>query len=83
MEKSKRRVFGQAPYAYLTGIRLRRAEELLLGTDMGMDEIAMRCGFSDGSYFVRLFRSRYSVTPLVYRRRSASSAAGLPPPLNC
>lgn len=77
-----RRVFGQAPYAYLTGIRLRRAEELLLGTDMGMDEIAMRCGFSDGSYFVRLFRSRYSVTPLVYRRRSAS-AAGLPSPLNC
>lgn len=54
--------------AYLTQIKLKEAEKLLLSTDLSMTEIAERIGFSTVSHFIASFRKRYRVPPSQYRR---------------
>jgi len=64
-----RRHFGSTPSAWLAEYRLARAEHLLTTTNLGLLEIARRCGLSSSSYFHRLFRTAYGTTPAEYRRR--------------
>lgn len=53
---------------YLNGIRLKQAEELLLSTENHIIDIAIKCGFENVSYFNRIFKEKYGVTPLTFRR---------------
>ena len=46
----------------------RRTELLLFTTDSSVKEVAYKLGFSDHSYFIRLFRKVASITPQEYRR---------------
>ncbi|WP_168118730.1 AraC family transcriptional regulator [Paenibacillus sp. HB172176] len=71
---------GQSPMAYLNGIRLRRAKEELLGTDLAVAEIAKHSGFSDEYYFSRKFKKSEGVSPIGYRRlkRNKIAAASFP-----
>lgn len=51
----------------LTRMRVERAAELLVRTDLSVAEIAYRCGFADGGYFGKVFRARTGLTPKAYR----------------
>ena len=53
---------------YLTSIRVERAKKLLLETESGMELIAQRTGFSESSYFIRVFREASGMTPGQYRK---------------
>lgn len=64
-----RRQTGKSPMAFLIGIRLRKAMEMIFSTDLKMHEIANSCGFDSVSYFNRQFRAVYGATPLSYRRK--------------
>lgn len=55
--------------AYLTDLRLSRAEELLRQTNLPVTEIALRCGFSSPGYFTNVFREKHSVTPSGFRSK--------------
>ncbi len=50
--------------------RLEHAEQLLLDTRMGLEEIAERSGFSCANYFIRQFKRKYGMTPHVYRNQT-------------
>ena len=63
-----RRQTGKSPTAFLIGIRLRKAMEMIFSTDLKMHEIANSCGFDSVSYFNRQFLAVYGATPLAYRR---------------
>ncbi len=52
---------------YLNQFRLIKASELLIGTNQSVTGIAQSCGFDNISYFNRLFRKRFSMTPKEYR----------------
>ncbi|MEC0270300.1 response regulator transcription factor [Paenibacillus anseongense] len=52
---------------YLTRLRLFKAKELLLGTDMKIYEVAERTGFSSSKYFVKVFREAELLTPKEFR----------------
>lgn len=52
---------------YLTALRMRRAEELLQTGELSVEETARRCGFSDPSYFIKVFRRKHAVSPGHYR----------------
>lgn len=41
---------------YVNDIRISRSKELLMGTDMLINEIAPACGFEDASYFCEVFK---------------------------
>lgn len=53
---------GKTVNEYLRDIRMKKARELLIGTDMQISEIAEACGFSDTNYFIACF-SRYYGSP--------------------
>ncbi len=58
---------GLAPSRYLTRLRLQHAASLLLDGELHSTAIAERCGFKDSSYFARVFRKAYGVSPQEYR----------------
>ena len=50
-------------------VRLRRAEELLRGTNVSITQIAMDFGYSSPANFARAFRKASGVAPHEYRQR--------------
>ena len=54
--------------AYLTEVKLKAAEKLLVNSDMTMTELAITVGFSTVSYFIAIFRRRHHMTPTAYRK---------------
>lgn len=55
---------------FLQDIRLQQSCIMLSNTELSIDEIAYQIGYSDVSYFHRLFRKRYQKTPADFRRCS-------------
>lgn len=53
------------PYAYLLGLRINYATDLLreYGTDCTVAEIARQSGFRDPKYFSRIFKKRKGIAP--------------------
>ena len=63
-----KREFGTSPVQYINKKKVERAQLLLYTTDMPVKEIAYEMGFSDHSYFIRMFRKVAGITPQEYRR---------------
>ena len=53
---------------YLNRIRIEKAAELLINTDMKVIDIAYETGFGNVTYFNRVFASQRGCTPVEYRR---------------
>ncbi|WP_071393022.1 AraC family transcriptional regulator [Bacillus tuaregi] len=47
--------------------RLSQAKQLLLGTEMPITEIVERVGYDNISYFYRIFKNKFGVTPKKFR----------------
>lgn len=58
---------GLPPHEFLVRCRLRRAQELLAGTNLPLAEVALACGFADQSHFAHRFRRQVGLTPGRYR----------------
>jgi len=58
-----------SPLQYINNKKVERAQLLLYTTDMPVKEIAYALGFSDHSYFIRMFRKMSGITPQDYRGR--------------
>ncbi|MBO0609250.1 GlxA family transcriptional regulator [Myceligenerans salitolerans] len=61
-------VTGQSPMQWVSGVRLRHAQELLETTDHTVDRIASRTGFTTTSNFRAQFQNVVGTTPGAYRR---------------
>jgi len=59
---------GLSPHAYLVRRRVGAARKLLTRAPFGLDEIARRTGFSDGSHLARQFRRHLGTSPSAFRR---------------
>jgi AraC-like DNA-binding protein len=62
-------VFGCTPHQYLITTRLNQAAHWLQTHHWPIGEITWRCGFVDTSAFCRAFKSRFGLSPEVYRGR--------------
>ncbi|MDK9579930.1 AraC family transcriptional regulator [Sneathia sanguinegens] len=49
-------------------IRLQKTEELLLYTELNLEEIAETVGFVDGSHITKIWKLKKNMTPAVYRQ---------------
>lgn len=54
---------------YLTDYRLKKAQQYLSETLLSVSDVSTKVGYKDNSYFGRLFRKRFGVTPNEYRNR--------------
>ena len=59
---------GKSLREYLIDIRLDNAKRLLALSGLNVTEIAFAVGFSDSNYFSNLFRKRFGMPPLAYRK---------------
>lgn len=55
---------------YINDIRLKHARQLLEGDKYTIQEIMVKCGYSNSSYFFRLFKAMFGSTPKEYRMKS-------------
>ena len=53
--------------AYIAGLRLEYASELLQTTGLSVEEVARQAGFLQSGSFIRAFKKYYGVTPGKYR----------------
>ncbi len=53
---------------YLLQIRMEKACNLLLETDLSLADISAQVGYSDYNYFCRLFKRYFNMSPTTYRR---------------
>lgn len=60
---------GRSVQQYLTWLRLGSAKMLLAGTEYTISEAAMLSGFKEYRNFVRLFKTRFGITPSEYREK--------------
>lgn len=58
---------GQSLHKYLLMRRLTEAKKLLLGSDLCLYEIALRCGFCSNTHFSSYFKQSTGMTPHEYR----------------
>jgi AraC family transcriptional regulator len=66
--------FGESPHAYIVGLRLEMAQELMLSTADPLSQIAYACGFADQSHFTKVFRRGVGQTPSAWRRHNLTEA---------
>lgn len=69
--------FGMPPREIYQALRLEAARRYLTGSEMGVAEIAARCGWTDQSAFARAFRRHYAATPVSVRGRPTSQTGYL------
>ncbi|MFF0223208.1 GlxA family transcriptional regulator [Streptomyces sp. NPDC004629] len=58
---------GITPFAYQRQLRLERARTLLSGTDLTVDAVALRCGFSDARQLRRVVADAFGSSPSLLR----------------
>jgi len=73
LERLFRRYLNRTPKRYYMELRLNRARNLLLQTDMSIINVAIACGFTSPSHFAKCYRSQYGITPY---RESGSQSKG-------
>ncbi|MFD3436401.1 helix-turn-helix domain-containing protein [Streptomyces sp. NPDC058685] len=71
-----RRGAGCSPKDYLLGIRLGRAKELLVATELPVAAVARRVGYEDPAYFSRLFTRRVGTAPVRFRAQQGRAVPG-------
>lgn len=75
LEQRFRETLGHGPAEQLRRVRVRKAENLLRETDLGLGPIAKMCGMGTAERLCVLFRQYLQVTPGSYRNMHASIRA--------
>lgn len=60
----------QSAADFINHLRLKKAENLLLTTDLNVSQVAYSVGYSDPKYFTRLFHKQYGASPTEFVERS-------------
>lgn len=58
---------------YLNEIRVSNACKMLIETDMGISEVAYKCGYKTASNFNQLFKKLTGTTPKEYRKKAETN----------
>lgn len=71
--KILKKITGTNFYEFLTQVRLKKAEDLLLTSPMSINQIAESCGFTNGKNFWAIFKKNMGISPREYRNRQHES----------
>ncbi|MCB1337262.1 MAG: helix-turn-helix domain-containing protein, partial [Maritimibacter sp.] len=72
LERLFRRYLNRSPKRYYMELRLQKARNLLMQTDMSVINVGLACGFTSPSHFSKCYRAHYETTP--YRERGTQGA---------
>ena len=60
-------IYGVTPVKYINNLRINKAKALLTDTNTSLEEISLKCGYNEYSYFSRVFAKITGKTPSEYR----------------
>ena len=69
LERYFQETLGRTPAAEIRRLRLERAKDLLVSTDLPIAEVAQASGFGTAEYLATLLKATTGLTPLKYRSR--------------
>lgn len=73
--KRFKELVGQPMFAYLTGLRVQRAKELLRETNLPLYEVASRVGYESDLAFTKTFKKHTGITPTRFRKQGKIESA--------
>lgn len=68
-----RNTIHKSPIEYLMDYRLLKARALLKNSNMRITDIGLQTGFSSNAYFGKIFKERFKMTPMEYRKKEKTS----------
>lgn len=71
LERLFSRYLNRSPKRYYMELRLQKARNLLMQTEMSVINVALACGFASPSHFSKCYRTQYNTTP--YRERGSQA----------
>ena len=63
-----KKVTGTTFTQYITGLRMKKASELLLNSQLSLAEICSEIGYNDYFYFNNVFKKHFGTSPIKYRK---------------
>lgn len=69
LSKQFKEQYGHGIYEYVLLFRMHKAVELLLSSNMKIQEISDHVGYSDTNYFSKAFKTFYGLSPKEYRQQ--------------
>ena len=66
------KVTKMSPVKFLNHVRIKNAGDMLLSTELSINEVAQKCGFLDMAYFSKTFKSNLGMSPRKYKTSSKS-----------
>jgi LacI family transcriptional regulator len=76
LERRFMELLDRTPADEIRRVRLERARQLLVETDMSLAQVAEVSGFSSQAYFSDLFRRQMFLAPLQYRKKNRMRGTG-------
>jgi AraC-like DNA-binding protein len=62
-------LIGLSPNKFIRHIRLNKAKSLLEDPDININTVSYSVGFNDPSYFGRVFKKEFSLTPMEWKEK--------------
>lgn len=60
---------------YIYNVRLSKVHKMLVETNLPINDIALRCGFTSTAHLTRIFKQVYNISPREFRKTIACQAA--------
>lgn len=70
LKEGFKELYGQSIHTYLQQLRLQKAQQLLLTTQMSVTDITYDIGYSHVTHFTTLFKNEFGLTPTEYRKKN-------------
>ncbi len=68
LNRKVKAITGFSSSGYILQMRLDKAKRMLASSEIPVGDIAMKCGFPEISYFSRVFKQTFRMTPSQYRK---------------
>jgi ligand-binding sensor domain-containing protein/DNA-binding response OmpR family regulator/nitrogen-specific signal transduction histidine kinase len=65
--KKTKEITDKTPHEFIINIQMKKAVSLLKNTNYTIAEISVICGFSDTSYFSKIFKKYFGMSPKAYQ----------------
>ena len=69
LSREYKKIYGNTIGNELTSQRISHAKSMLRFSDDSVDTIAVKCGFQESGYFIKVFKKAENMTPLEYRKK--------------
>lgn len=68
---------GKSPLEFIRWIRLERARQLLVNTQLTVAEVAYEVGFNNPKYFTRYFKEAFRILPSAYQQQMRAQSPSI------